>query len=141
MEEILAESTGRASLNMVALTAFSCSALLLAAIGVYGLMAFSVRQRTQELGVRLALGATPAQVRNAVVREGMVPAATGVAAGFGIAFGLSRLLASALFGVKPHDPLVFGAIPIVLALVAIIAAWLPACRATRIDPAVALRCE
>ncbi|MBV8732344.1 MAG: FtsX-like permease family protein, partial [Acidobacteriia bacterium] len=107
----------------------------------YGLMAYSVEQRTQEIGIRLALGAESANVRNLVVVQGMRLSLLGVLVGLGAAFGLSRVIASFLFGVKANDPLVFLAVPLSLAAVALLAVWLPARRATAIDPVVALRYE
>jgi putative ABC transport system permease protein len=141
MEEIRIQSTARADFNMSLLTIFGGSALLLAAIGIYGLMAYSVQQRTQEIGIRMALGAESSNVRNAVVLQGMRLALIGVVIGIAAAFGLTRLLASFLFGVKAWDPLVFSVVPVLLSVVALFAVWLPARRASRIDPIEALRCE
>jgi ABC-type antimicrobial peptide transport system permease subunit len=124
---------------MLVLTIFGCAALLLAAIGIYGLMAYSVAQRTQEIGIRLALGAGVSSVRNMVVWQGLRLAVAGVAVGLAAAFGLTRLIASLLFGVKAWDPMVFSAVPAVLIAVAILAIWLPALRASRVDPIHALR--
>jgi len=120
---------------------FGCTALLLAAIGVYGLMAYSVAQRTREIGIRLALGAESSNVRNMVIAQGMRLACIGIAIGIASALGLTRLLAGFLFGVKPWDPLAFTLVPALLGAVALFAVWLPARRATRIDPITALRCE
>jgi ABC-type antimicrobial peptide transport system permease subunit len=141
MEEVVTRSTARERFNMTLLTIFGCAALLLAAIGIYGLMAYAVQQRTQELGIRMALGAAPVQVRNTIVMQGMRLALAGVVAGEAAAFGLTRFLANFLFGVKTWDPLVFTTAPVVLTAVALLAVWLPALRATRIDPVAALRCE
>jgi ABC-type antimicrobial peptide transport system permease subunit len=104
-------------------------------------MSYSVEQRTQEIGIRLALGAELGQVRNMVIAQGMGLAASGVAIGTVSAFALSRLIETLLFGVTARDPLVFVAVPVVLTLVALLAVWLPALRATRIDPIDALRYE
>jgi ABC-type antimicrobial peptide transport system permease subunit len=123
------------------MTVFGGSAVLLAAIGIYGLMAYSVEQRTQEIGIRLALGAPAHQVKNMVVRQGMGLTLAGVALGLGSAFLLSRFVASFLFGVQARDPMVFVAVPLVLSAVAFFAVWLPARRASRIDPIIALRAE
>ena len=141
MDEVVIKSTARADFNMLLLTIFGASALLLAAIGIYGLMAYSVEQRTQEIGIRLALGAETGAVRNMVVVQGMRLALIGVVVGLAAAFGLTRLLSTFLFGVKALDPLVFISVPILLSLVALFAVWLPAQRATRIDPLEALRYE
>ncbi|MGH9645385.1 MAG: FtsX-like permease family protein [Bryobacteraceae bacterium] len=104
-------------------------------------MAYTVAQRTQEMGIRLALGAQTAELRNMIVRQGMSLAIAGVVIGLCAAWGLSRLMESLLFGVKPRDPIVFGAVPVALMAVALLSVWLPARRALRVDPAVALRHE
>jgi ABC-type antimicrobial peptide transport system permease subunit len=141
MEQVVTQSTARQDFNMLLLTVFAGAALLLAAIGIYGLMAYSVEQRTQEIGIRMALGAESADVRRMVVFQGMALALIGVAIGVGASFGLTRFIASFLFGVKAWDPAVFVAVPLLLSAVALIAVWLPARRATRIDPLDALRYE
>ena len=141
MSEVVSRSVSRQKFNMWLMTVFGFSALLLAAIGIYGLMAYSVEQRTQEIGIRLALGAQASQVKNMVVRQGMTLAIVGVAIGLGAAFGLARFIATFLFGVGKWDPVVFVAVPGVLTLVALIAVWLPARRASRVDPILALRYE
>ena len=141
MEEVISRSTSRQRFNMWLMTIFGGTALLLAAIGIYGLMAHSVQQRTQEIGIRLALGAESGDVLNMVVFQGMRLSLVGVLVGIGAAFGLSRLIASFLFGVKANDPLVFVVIPVLLSAVALFAVWLPARRATEIDPVDALRYE
>jgi len=139
MDEIVSLSMQRQRFNMLLMLVFGGSALLLAAIGVYGLMAYAVEQRRREIGIRMALGAEAHRVRGMVVREGMTFAAAGVAAGVIAAWALSRLLESLLFGVRTHDPLVFAAVPILLGMVSWIAVWLPARRASRVDPVEALR--
>jgi putative ABC transport system permease protein len=141
MDEVVIGSTARADFNMLLLTIFGCAALLLAAIGIYGLMAYSVEQRTQEIGIRVALGAEASAVRNMVVFQGMRLTLVGVVLGIAAAFAVTRLLASFLFGVKTWDPFVFITVPCLLSLVALFAVWLPARRATRIDPIDALRYE
>ncbi|HEX7359481.1 MAG TPA: ABC transporter permease [Bryobacteraceae bacterium] len=141
MDHIVIQSTARQDFNMLLLTVFGAAALLLAAIGIYGLMSYSVQQRTQELGIRMALGAQAGDVRNLVMWQGMRVAIVGVLIGTGASFGLTRLIASLLFGVQSWDPVVFVCVPILLALIALFAVWLPARRAARIDPAVALRYE
>jgi putative ABC transport system permease protein len=104
-------------------------------------MAYAVQQRTQEMGVRLALGADASQVRNMVIRQGMTLVLIGVIVGIASAFGLARVMTTFLFGVTPRDPLVFIAVPLVLAGVAWLGVWLPARRAARVDPVIALRVE
>jgi putative ABC transport system permease protein len=141
MDEVISRSTSRQRFNMLLMTVFGGAALFLAAIGIYGLMAYSVQQRTQEIGIRLALGAGTSTVRTMVVAQGMRLALVGVVVGIGAALGLSRLLATFLFGVKDKDPAVFTAVAVLLTLVSLLAVWLPARRATRIDPVVALRYE
>lgn len=141
MDEIVIRSTARESFNMLLLTIFGAAALILASIGIYGLMAYSVQQRTQELGIRMALGADRAGIRRLVVRQGMQLALIGVVVGVAAAFGLTRLISSFLFGVKSWDPIAFITIPILLLLVALAAVWLPAVRAAKLDPMQALRVE
>jgi predicted permease len=141
MDEVVVHSTAQESLNMLLLSIFGASALVLASIGIYGLMAYSVQQRTQEMGIRMALGADRARIRNLVVWQGMQLAIAGVILGICAAFGLSRLLASVLFGVKSWDPAVFVTVPVILGAVALLAVWLPATRASRLDPMEALRVE
>jgi ABC-type antimicrobial peptide transport system permease subunit len=126
---------------MILLTIFGSSALLMAAIGIYGLMAYSVRQRTQELGIRMALGASASNIRNMVVRQGMVLALIGVVVGIGGALWLTRFLASFLFGVKAWDLAAFILTPVLLMAVALFSVWIPARSATRVDPMTALRFE
>ena len=139
MGEVVSRSTARQRFNMLLMTVFGAAALLLAAIGVYGLMAYSVEQRTQEIGVRLALGAETAHVWRMVVVQGMRLVAAGVVIGVASATGLTRLLASFLFGVETSDPATFVAVPVVLAAVALGAVAVPARRASRVDPLLALR--
>ena len=141
MEEAMGTSTARQTFNMLLLTIFGAVALVLAAIGIYGLMAYSVEQRTQEMGIRMALGADRSTIRKLVVWQGMRLALVGVVLGIGAAFGLTRLIASFLFGVKSWDPFVFVAVPIILSAVALLAVWLPATRAAKLDPMQALRVE
>jgi ABC-type antimicrobial peptide transport system permease subunit len=121
------------------LAIFGFLALLLAAVGLYGVMAYSVSQRTREIGIRMALGAEQRNVRNMVVRQGLLLAVGGVAIGLAAAFGLARLVTNLLFGVSGADPVTFAVIPIVLLAVAVIASSLPAWRASRVDPVEALR--
>lgn len=141
MEQVVRSSTSRQRFRMWLMTAFGGAALLLAAIGIYGLMAYMVVQRTQEIGIRLALGADGAQVKSMVVAQGMRLALVGVAVGVGASFALARLITSFLFGVKASDPLVFVSAPLLLTAVALVAVWWPARRASRVDPLTALRYE
>jgi putative ABC transport system permease protein len=141
MEQVRAQSTAREDFNMLLLTIFGASAMLLAAIGIYGLMAYSVQQRTQEMGIRMALGADRARIRNLVVWHGMRLALVGIVVGISAGFGLTRFLSSFLYGVKSWDPFVFVTVPVLLSAVALLAVWLPASRAARLDPLQALRTE
>ncbi|HKA90148.1 MAG TPA: ABC transporter permease [Haliangiales bacterium] len=141
MDEVVSRSISRERFNMLVMTIFGGAALLLAAIGIYGLMSYSVEQRTQEIGIRLALGAAHGDVRKMIVFQGMRLAIIGVVVGVGCAFGLARFIASFLFGVKAWDPLVFISIPVLLTLVALFAVWRPAAKASRLDPMSALRTE
>jgi putative ABC transport system permease protein len=141
MQQIVSESTAQSGFYMTLLTIFAGVALLLAAIGVYGLMAYSVQPRTQEIAVRMALGANPRQVRRMVVIQGMKLALVGVIIGVGSALALARLMSSLLFGVKPWDPVTIVLVAVLLSGVTLLATYLPARRASRVDPMVALRYE
>ncbi len=141
MDDIVVLTTSRERFNMLLLTVFGASALLMAAIGIYGLMSYSVQQRTQELGVRMALGAQAGNIRNMVIRQGMLLAAIGLVIGIAGAFWLTKFLTGFLFGVKTWDPMAFILTPILLSAVALAAVWLPARKATRVDPMSALRFE
>jgi predicted lysophospholipase L1 biosynthesis ABC-type transport system permease subunit len=141
LSDIASASVSRQRLNMLLMSVFGGVALLLAAIGLYGLVAHSVEQRTHEIGVRLALGADTTEVRSMVLRQGVPLIVTGVGAGLIAAFFLAKLLAAALYGVEPHDALVFIGVPVVLAAVALFAGAVAAQRATRVKPIAALRYE
>jgi predicted permease len=144
MDEVVSLSTSRERFNMWLMTVFGVSALALAAIGIYGLMAYSVEQRTQEIGIRLALGAGVAQVRRMVVLQGTGLALAGVVVGVGAALALVHFVSSItalLFGVGASDPVVFAGVPVILMIVALASVWLPALRASRVDPIVAMRVE
>ncbi len=141
MTDVVSRSTSRQRFNMLLMSVFAGAALLLAAIGVYGLMAYSVQQRTQEIGIRLALGAETSQVRGMVIRQGLLLAALGAGLGAAASFGLSRFIRAFLFGVEASDPAVMVAVPVLLTLTALAAVWFPAVRATRINPLDALRYE
>jgi ABC-type antimicrobial peptide transport system permease subunit len=126
---------------MVMLGLFAALALALATIGIYGVMAYMVNQGTREIGIRLALGATQRNILHLIVRQGMILALTGVAIGLAGAFALTRLMRSLLFGIRSTDPLTFIAIAALLAVIALLASYIPARRAARIDPMVSMRCE
>ena len=141
MDEILSQSISRQKFNMLLLGVFAMAALALTAVGVYGVMAYSVAQRTHEIGIRMALGADRARIRNLVVGRGMLTVGFGVIVGLAAAAFLARFLAGFLFGVRAWDPMVFIAVPVLLALVALFAMWIPARRAARLEPIEALRVE
>lgn len=141
MEAVMALSTSRQRLDMLLMSIFGGGALLLAAIGIYGLIAYSVQQRRQEIGIRIALGADPGRIKGMVVRQGIVLVAFGIAAGLLASFYLANVLAAFLFEVQPRDPLIFVLVPVVLALIALVSIWLPAVRASRVNPLDALRYE
>jgi putative ABC transport system permease protein len=139
MDEVVARSVSRERFNTLLMTVFALSALILAAIGIYGVMAYAVQQRTREIGVRLALGAAPSAVRRMVVIQGMRLAIIGVVIGIAGAYALAHYMATMLFGVATRDIAVFVTVPLLLAVIALVAVWVPAARASRIDPLGALR--
>jgi putative ABC transport system permease protein len=139
MQEVLAAQLRWRRVQAVLLCLFAATALVLATVGLYGVLGYLVAQRTREFGVRMALGADRSEVVKLVLREGLLLAAAGTALGLGAAWLLSRFLAAVLYGVRPADPVVFGATAVVVAGFALLACWLPARRATRVDPMLALR--
>lgn len=141
MDEVVSTSVAQPRIIMQFVGVFAGFALLLAAIGIYGVMAYSVTTRKQEMGIRVALGARPADILRLVVGQGMRMTLIGVAVGVVVSLALTRLLASLLFGVHATDPLVFSAAALVLAATAFVACYIPARRATRVDPIVVLRYE
>lgn len=141
MEKVLAHSIALQRFLMILMGIFAGLALVLAAVGIYGVLSYQIARRTREIGIRMAIGAKPSDVLRLVLREGMLVVLAGVAAGIMAAFGLSRFLSSVLFGVRPADPLTFASVVFVLVVVALLACYVPARRATRVDPLVALRYE
>jgi predicted permease len=141
MEAVVATALSRPRFNLLLLSSFAIVALALASIGIYGVLAYLVTQRTREIGIRMALGARAADVLRLVLREGMMPVVLGGIAGMVAALAATRALRTMLFGVTPLDPVSFAAAPALLAIVALLACYLPARRATRVDPLVALREE
>jgi putative ABC transport system permease protein len=141
MDHIVSESITQPRFNLFLLGLFSTVAMLLSAAGIYGVTAYTVTQRTHELGIRLALGAQVSDVLKMILRQGMVVIAVGLVLGLLSAFALMRLLRSLLFGVGENDPVTFVAITVVLLLVALFACYIPARRATKVDPLEALRYE
>jgi putative ABC transport system permease protein len=141
MEEVISRSVAGRRLNLVLLGTFAVIALVLATAGLYGVISYLVAQRTRELGIRMALGARPSEVVRLVMRQGVLLAALGIGIGVVAAFGLSRFIESLIYGVSARDPLTFCALAALLACVALMATWLPARRASRVDPIVAIRGE
>ena len=139
MEEVIATTFSRQHFSALLLAGFSAASLLLAAIGVYGILAYWVSGRVREIGVRVAVGATPANIRSLVFRSAAGPVIAGVAAGITGALALAGLIRTLLFGIGPHDPVTLVLAPVTLALVALLAAWIPSRRAATLDPACALR--
>jgi ABC-type antimicrobial peptide transport system permease subunit len=141
MEDVYGKSVARTSFTLVMLGIAGAMALTLGMIGIYGVISFMVLQRRREIGIRLALGAQRGNVLGMMLRQGANMALAGVAIGIVAALGLTRLMASLLFGVTARDPLTFGAVVVVLMMIALLACYIPARRATKVDPMVALRYE
>jgi ABC-type antimicrobial peptide transport system permease subunit len=139
MQEIVSDSFGQRQITLWLLGGFAAVALVLAAIGIYGLLAYSVEQRRQEMGIRRALGAQPSDILRLVVGEGLGLTLAGIATGLAGAFALSRALAALLFHVSPTDPGIFAGTALLFIAVALIASYLPARRALQVDPLVAIR--
>ncbi len=141
LDEVLSQSMARTSFSLIMLAIAAGVALILGAIGIYGVISYVVSQRTRELGVRLALGAEAGDVRRMVLKQGLILAGSGVVLGLLAAVGLTRLMGAILYGVDPIDPLTFGVVALCLTAVALLASYVPARRASRVDPVVAIRFE
>jgi ABC-type antimicrobial peptide transport system permease subunit len=139
MDDAFAEAIGRPRLLAQLLGIFAGLAILLAAIGSYGVLSYMVTERRREIGIRMALGADRASVLRMVLRQGLVLTVVGIAGGLAVAFAMNRMLASLLFGVRPSDPATMGAVVALIAMVAFVACYLPARLATRVDPMIVLR--
>jgi ABC-type antimicrobial peptide transport system permease subunit len=141
LDEVVEESLGQRPLAMLLLAAFAALALVLASVGIYSVLAYTVRQRIREIGIRLALGAPVGGVLRLVVVEGLKPTLIGVALGLALAAALVRVMTTLLYGVSQHDPGTFGGVAVLMLGVGIVATLVPAYRATRVDPIVTLRAE
>jgi putative ABC transport system permease protein len=141
MTEHLSDSLSRRRFNLVLLSVFAAVALLLAAVGIYGVISYSVSQRTHEIGIRVAIGARSTEILRLIVGQAMLLTLLGITIGLGAAVALTRLMETLLFDVSTTDPLTFAVISVVLAAVALAACFVPALRATRVDPMIALRYE
>jgi putative ABC transport system permease protein len=141
MEEVVSRSLAQRRLSMSLLVVFAVLAGLLAAVGIYGVMTYIVAQRTHEMGIRLAMGASSIDVLKLVLRDGAKLATVGVVIGISAAFALTRVIARLLYGVSAVDPISFAGISLLVTIVALVACYIPARRATRVDPLVALRSE
>ena len=139
LEQLLDRSMARTSFALVMLAIASGVSLFLGLVGLYGVIAYIVSQRTREVGIRMALGAHPGDVQRLFLRHGLLLTATGLVLGLVAAAALMRVMSALLFGVSPFDPVTYGAVAVTLGLVAFVAVYLPARRATRVDPSVALR--
>jgi ABC-type antimicrobial peptide transport system permease subunit len=141
MSEVVERSIARTSFTMLLLVAAAAVALVLGSVGIYSVIAYVVSQRTREIGVRMALGATRRDISRMVLGEGLAITFLGIAVGLAGAFALTRLMLALLYGVSPTDPATFVAVPALLAGVALLATWVPARRAARVEPLVAIRSE
>ena len=141
MKDLYDQSMARTSFTLVLLAIAGAMALLLGIVGIYGVISYAVSQRTREIGIRMALGAQPAGLQRMFVRHGLTLACAGAAVGLGAAAGLTRLMSTLLFGIKAFDPLTYAAVAALLIGAAVLASYIPARRATRIDPVEALRAE
>ena len=141
MDSLVSDATSRSGFTMLLLVLAALTALLLGSIGIYGVISYGVSQRTQEIGVRIALGAPASQVSGMVVKQGAIVAGIGLGAGLVAALGLTRLMEALLFEVSPTDPPTFGLVVVLLLAISLLASWIPARRAAGVDPMIALRAE
>ncbi len=141
LQRVLDRASEQMAFTMVLIAIAAVIALVIGVVGIYGVMSYIVSQRTGEIGVRLALGADPGRVARMIVNQGGIVAAVGIVVGIAAAWAGSRLMASLLYGISPRDPVIFAATPLVLAIVALLACWVPARRAARLSPVEALRAE
>jgi ABC-type antimicrobial peptide transport system permease subunit len=141
VSQVFSDSLGTQHFNLILIGAFAGTALLLAMTGIYGVMAYTVEQRTREFGVRMALGAQPGDVLSLVLWQGIITIAIGVAAGVFGAIALTRTMQSMLYHTSATDPITFAGVAVLLTFIALLASYLPARRATRVDPVIALRYE
>ena len=141
MDEIVAESVAQRRFQMTLVLLFAMAALLLASLGIYGVVSYSVVQRTGEMGIRMALGAPLAGIRSLVLRQSLQPVALGLVVGMAASIPLGRVLSSLLFGIGAGDPVTIAGVVAILSVVAVVASYIPARRATRVDPITALRYE
>jgi len=141
LDDLVGDSIARQRFNTLLLAVFAIVALLLSSMGIYGVMSYSVVQRTNEIGIRMALGAQVSDVLKLIFKAGMLNALIGVGIGLAASFALSRVMTKLLFGVTPTDALTFATVPVALIIAALLACYIPARRATKVDPVVALRYE
>jgi putative ABC transport system permease protein len=141
MDSLVVQAQAQTRFSLLLIGVFSTIAALLAGVGLYGVLATLVRQRTAEIGVRMALGAAPSRIFRLMVGKGLFLSVIGIGIGLVAAFGLTRVIASMLVDVKPTDPVTFAAVAVLFMFIAVLASWLPALRASRLDPTTALRQE
>jgi len=141
LEQALADSIAPRRFDLLLLGAFAASAVLLALIGIYGVMSYAVAQRTREIGLRMAVGARPGEILSMMLKDAMAVAAGGIVVGAVAALALTRLMTALLYNVRPNDPAIFAVVILGLAGTCLFASWIPALRAARVEPVQALRCE
>src|SRR5262249_53091135 len=141
MTEVLAAALGSRRFSLLLIGSFAGAALFLAAAGLYAVISYGIQQRTREIGVRLALGATRGRILGMIFKEGAILLGAGVAIGLAIALLLARLVASQMYGISEYDPFSFAIVSLLLAMISLVACWIASCRTLNVDPVVALRCE